>query len=196
MQLSPSTRASGNRANPSSACARRSYSATETSCASAPVGFPYRTKFPADAAPVVTTYQHGESVSVLSRRGAWAEVRIASGSGWAHANELVDAAEATKAEADNVKPHFTREPQPVSQPGVHGEVVLEADVNTDGVVTNVRTLKNTTGSTSLEMRNAASLRQAVFTPVVRHGRREAPCPSAPLRLAVERCTARAPSRRT
>jgi len=127
----------------------------------------------ADDAPVVTTYQHGESVSVLSRHSAWSEVRIASGSGWVHTNELADAAEATKAEADNTKPHFTRDPQPVSQPGVHGEVVLEADVNTDGIVTNVRTLKNTTGSMSLEMRNAESLRRAVFTPVVRHGRREA-----------------------
>jgi uncharacterized protein YgiM (DUF1202 family) len=127
----------------------------------------------ADEAPVVTTYQHGESVSVLSRRGAWAEVRIASGSGWVHASELEDAAEATKAEADNTKPHFVRDPQPVSQPGAHGEVVLEADVNTDGVVTNVRTLQNTTGSTSLETRNAESLRRAIFTPVVRHGRREA-----------------------
>jgi uncharacterized protein YgiM (DUF1202 family) len=126
----------------------------------------------ADDAPVVTTYQHGESVSILSRRGAWAEVRIASGSGWVHANELAGADEATK-EADNTKPHFTRDPQPVTQPGAHGEIVLEADVNTDGVVTNVRTLRNTTGSTSLEMRNATSLREAVFTPVVRHGRREA-----------------------
>jgi uncharacterized protein YgiM (DUF1202 family) len=126
----------------------------------------------ADDAPVVTTYQHGESVSILSRRGAWAEVRIASGSGWVHANELAGADEATK-EADNTKPHFTREPQPVSQPGAHGEIVLEADVNTDGIVTDVRTLQNTTGSSSLESRNATSLRQAVFTPVVRHGRREA-----------------------
>jgi uncharacterized protein YgiM (DUF1202 family) len=126
----------------------------------------------ADDAPVVTTYQHGESVSVLSRRGAWAEVRIASGSGWVHGDELAGAAEATQ-EADNTKPHFTHEPEPVSQPGVHGDVILEADVNTDGVVTNVRTLQNTTGSASLELRNVASLRQAVFTPVVRHGRREA-----------------------
>jgi uncharacterized protein YgiM (DUF1202 family) len=126
----------------------------------------------ADDAPVETTYQHGESVSILSRRGAWVEVRTASGSGWVHANELADAAEASKAEADNDKPHFTREPEPVTQPGVHGDVVLEADVNTDGIVTNVRTIQNTTGSASLEARNAASLRQAVFTPVVRHGRRE------------------------
>ena len=127
----------------------------------------------ADDAPVETTYQHGESVSILSRSGEWAEVRTANGSGWVHANELADAAEASKAEADNVKPHFTRDPQPVTQPGVHGDVILEADVNTDGIVTNVRTIRNTTGSASLEARNAASLRQAVFTPVVRHGRREA-----------------------
>lgn len=128
---------------------------------------------PSDEAPVVTSYQHGESVSVLSKRGTWAEVRIASGSGWVHSDELADAAEATKAEEDNLKPHFTRAPEPVTQPGVHGDIVLEADVNTDGIVTNVRTTRNDTGSSSLEQRNINSLRQATFTPVVRHGRREA-----------------------
>jgi len=46
-------------------------------------------------------------------------------------------------------------------------------VNTDGVVTNVRPISNTTGLQSLEARNILSLREAVFTPVVRHGRREA-----------------------
>jgi hypothetical protein len=127
---------------------------------------------PEDAAPVVTTYQHGESVSVLSRRGAWAEVRIAAGSGWVHGEELAGAAEATK-EADNTKPHFIRAPEPVTQPGVRGNITLEADVNTDGVVTNVRTVSNTTGSLSLEQRNIAELRRATFSPVVRHGRREA-----------------------
>jgi len=128
---------------------------------------------PDDGAPVVTTYQHGESVSVLSKRGAWSEVRTAVGSGWVHGDELVDATEAAKEAADNVHPHFTRPPQPVTQPGVSGELVFEADVNTDGIVTGVRTIRNTTGSVSLEQRNIASLRQAVFTPVVRHGRREA-----------------------
>jgi hypothetical protein len=128
---------------------------------------------PDDAAPVVTTYQHGESVSVLAKRGAWSEVRTASGSGWVHGGELADAIEAAKAEAENIHPHFTRPPQPVTQPGVRGELAFEADVNTDGVVTDVRTIRNTTGSVSLEQRNIASLRQAIFTPVVRHGRREA-----------------------
>jgi len=126
-----------------------------------------------DSAPVISTYQHGESVSILSRRGAWAEVRTAGGSGWAHVAELADAAEASKTEEDNIKPHFTTPPEPVTQPGAHGELVLEADVNTDGQVVNVRTLRNTTGSMSLEQRNITQLRRAIFTPVVRHGRREA-----------------------
>lgn len=127
---------------------------------------------PDDNAPVVTTYRQGESVSVLSKRGAWSEVQIAAGSGWVHTEELSNAVEATQALADNLNPHFTRAPQPVTQPGAHGELRLEADVNTDGVVVNVRTIRNTTGSMVLEQRNIASLRNAVFAPVVRHGKRE------------------------
>jgi uncharacterized protein YgiM (DUF1202 family) len=125
-----------------------------------------------DNAPVVTTYRQGESVSVLSKRGAWSEVQIAAGSGWVHSEELSNAVEATQALADNLNPHFTHAPQPVTQPGARGELVLEADVNTDGVVVNVRTITNTTGSVVLEQRNIASLRQAIFAPVVRHGKRE------------------------
>ena len=161
------------------ACSSEAPTTTETTDTRIPLSVEYvreatlkiHTK-PDDAAPVVTTYQHGESVSVLSRRGAWAEVRIAAGSGWVHGEELAGAAEATK-EADNTKPHFIRAPEPVTQPGVHGNIDLEADVNTDGVVTNVRTIRNTTGSVSLEQRNTAELRRATFSPVVRHGRREA-----------------------
>ncbi|MGH9422614.1 MAG: SH3 domain-containing protein, partial [Thermoanaerobaculia bacterium] len=125
-----------------------------------------------DNSPVVTTYRNGESVSVLSKRGGWSEVSMAVGSGWVHSEQLSSAAEATQALADNLTPRFTRAPQPVTQPGIHGELVLEADVNTDGVVVNVRTIRNTTGSLILEQRNTASLRQAVFAPVVRHGKRE------------------------
>lgn len=125
-----------------------------------------------DKSPVVMTYRNGESVSVMSKRGDWSEVQIAGGSGWVHAGELANAAEATQALADNLNPRFTHAPQPVTQPGARGELVLEADVNTDGVVVNVRTVRNTTGSINLEQRNIASLRNAVFAPVVRHGKRE------------------------
>jgi uncharacterized protein YgiM (DUF1202 family) len=126
---------------------------------------------PSHDAPVVTTWQHGESVSILSRRGGWTEVRLADGSGWVHGSELAGAAEATK-EADNTEPHFIRAPEPVTQPGVHGELVLEASVNTDGVVTSVRVVRNTTGSMAIQQRNVAELQRAVFRPMVRHGKRE------------------------
>ena len=126
-----------------------------------------------DDAPVVSTYQRGESVSILSRKGEWAEVRTVAGSGWVRLSELAGAAEAQKAVEDNLLPHFTRTPSPVSQPGAHGDLVFEANIDRDGNVVNIRTLSNTTGSMSLEQRNAASLQSALFTPVVRHGKREA-----------------------
>lgn len=161
------------------ACNGRAPEATDTTDTRMPIAVEYVRGAaltihaqPSDGAPVVTTYQNGESVSVLSRRGEWAEVRTAAGSGWARSGEMAEAAEAQKAEEDNLKPHFTRTPEPVTQPGGHGELVFEADVNADGIVTNVRTLSNTTGSASLEQRNTVSLRRAIFTPVMRHGRRE------------------------
>jgi uncharacterized protein YgiM (DUF1202 family) len=128
---------------------------------------------PSDDAAIISTYQRGESVSILARKGEWAEVRTASGSGWVHVADLAGAAEAQKAVEENLYPHFINTPAPISQPGAHGELVFEAQVDRDGIVTTVRTLSNTTGSMSLEQRNAASLQNAVFTPVVRKGKREA-----------------------
>jgi uncharacterized protein YgiM (DUF1202 family) len=128
---------------------------------------------PSDDAALVSTYQRGESVSILSRKGEWAEVRTAGGSGWVHIADLADASEAQKAVEENLYPHFINTPAPISQPGAHGELVFEAQVDRDGIVTTVRTLSNTTGSMSLEQGNAASLQNAVFTPVVRKGKREA-----------------------
>jgi len=126
---------------------------------------------PRDDAPVVAEYANGESVSVLSRRAKWSEIRTASGSGWVHDDDLATAAEAKQAEADSLTPRFRVTPQPVSQPGASGEIVLIAQVNSDGEVTSVMTQSNTTGSKDLELKNAASLRRARFQPIVRHGER-------------------------
>jgi TonB family protein len=123
---------------------------------------------PSDAAPVVTKYQNGEAVDILSRRGDWTEIRMASGSGWVHS---ADVAPAAATPADDTKPHFRREPAPVTEPGAHGEMVLEASVNSDGQVVAVRVVRNTTGSRSLEAKNINSLQQALFEPMVRHGQR-------------------------
>ncbi|HEX8254371.1 MAG TPA: SH3 domain-containing protein [Thermoanaerobaculia bacterium] len=123
-----------------------------------------------DTAPIVATYQNGEAISVLADKGEWLEVRTGDRSGWAKASELVDAAAAEKQEAEpEVK--FRVMPVPVSAPSAKGEIYLEADVNTDGEVTSVRTITNTTGSMALEAQNTASLKAARFYPIMQKGER-------------------------
>ncbi|HET7433310.1 MAG TPA: SH3 domain-containing protein [Thermoanaerobaculia bacterium] len=124
-----------------------------------------------DGAPVISTYQNGEALAVLSKQGDWLEVRAGDGSGWVRASDLGTAQEKTAEEA-NPTPKFRVMPLPVSAPGAHGEVYFEADVNTDGEVVNVKTLSNTTGSEGLAGQNANALRAAKFQPIVIKGERK------------------------
>ncbi|HEV2721918.1 MAG TPA: TonB family protein [Thermoanaerobaculia bacterium] len=126
---------------------------------------------PSDSAPVIARYADGESVSVLSRRGEWSEVRTVDGSGWARASGLATAAESKTTESDNVTPRFRKAPAPVTEPGAHGEIRLEANVNSDGEVLDVKVERNTTGSPSLLAKNIAALQRARFVPIVQHGKR-------------------------
>jgi len=128
---------------------------------------------PHDDSPVIATYGSGQSVSVLAHRGDWDEVRVAGRSGWARAASLANAAEAKRAESDNLSPRFRIAPAPVTSPFAHGEIVLEANVNQDGEVIDVRTTTNTTGSPELVMQNSHALRAARFEPIVQHGQRKA-----------------------
>jgi uncharacterized protein YgiM (DUF1202 family) len=125
---------------------------------------------PDDAAAVVTTFLNGESVSVLSRRGDWVEVRTARGSGWAHANELTNAA-AAAAEEKNPSPKFRVAPSPISAPGTSGTIYIEAAVNTDGDVTSTKLISNTTGSEMLAARNQEAIMHAKFYPIVQKGQK-------------------------
>ena len=124
-----------------------------------------------DTSPVIVTYENGEAVSVMSRKGDWVEVRVGDHTGWAHGGDLGSAAEA-QAQQDNPSPRFRKFPAPVSAPSAHGELYFEADVNTDGDVVGVKTLENTTGSEGLAAQNAASLQSAKFYPIVVHGGRQ------------------------
>jgi TonB family protein len=124
-----------------------------------------------DASPVVTKFLSGESVSILSRQKEWVELRTTDGSGWAHAADLTNAAGA-KAEEANPTPRFRKVPSPVTQPGVHGTVYIEAAVNTEGEVTRVQIITNTTGSVALAEQNAAALKQAKFYPIVQKGEKK------------------------
>ena len=124
-----------------------------------------------DASPVVTKFLNGESVSILARQNDWVELRTSDGSGWAHAADLTNAAGA-KAEEANPTPRFRKAPSPVSQPGAHGTVYIEAAVNTEGEVTRAQIITNTTGSAALAEQNAAALKQAKFYPIVQKGQKK------------------------
>ena len=120
---------------------------------------------PAANAPVVATYHQGQSVTVLSKKGDWSEIRLNEGkSGWAPSSEMTDNVESMTSTPS--APRFRTPPAPVySQTSVHGEIVFDASVSEQGDVSNVTTVSNTTGSTSLEMQNKAEIQKAKFFPM-------------------------------
>jgi hypothetical protein len=120
------------------------------------------------ASPVITSYKTGESVSVLSKKGGWIEVRTIDGSGWAEAAGVAAKAE-DAVPTDMTSVRFRIPPSAVSNPSAHGELAFEALVNTDGEVVSVKTVTNTTGSTELERQNRESLLKAKFQPIVVKG---------------------------
>ena len=126
---------------------------------------------PAEITPVITHFKHGESISVMSHKGDWAEVRTALGSGWVHQKDLVGA-EAAASSKDNPNPQFEHSPSPVTAPSAHGTIYIQADVNTDGEITNTTLVENTTGSPDLAEKNMAALKHAKFYPILIHGERK------------------------
>ncbi|HEY8182620.1 MAG TPA: SH3 domain-containing protein [Thermoanaerobaculia bacterium] len=126
---------------------------------------------PGDITPVITHYKHGESISVLSHKGDWAEVRTAMGNGWVHQKDLVGAEEAASSK-ENPNPRFEHAPSPVTAPSAHGTIYIQADVNTDGDITNTTLIDNTTGSPDLAEKNMAALKRAKFYPILIHGERK------------------------
>jgi uncharacterized protein YgiM (DUF1202 family) len=125
---------------------------------------------PDDASPVVSTFLSGESVSLLSRKESWVEVKTAGASGWAHSADLTTA-DVAKQEAKTPTPKFRVPPSPVVQPGAHGAIFIEANVNDQGEVTSTKVITNETGSAALAAQNEAALRRARFYPIVQKGQR-------------------------
>ncbi|MFA6955718.1 MAG: SH3 domain-containing protein [Thermoanaerobaculia bacterium] len=126
---------------------------------------------PRDDATLVTTYKTGESVSILGEKGEWSEIKLNfEKSGWAKTTSLVASKAEVGSTTDQVR--FRIAPEPVTQPGIHGVIVLEATVNVHGDVTGVKTLQNTTGRKDIESRTAESLRKAKFYPLLRNGKAE------------------------
>lgn len=122
-------------------------------------------------APIIATFGNGEAVSVLAEKGEWVEVRTGDRTGWAKMSDLTTAA-AKEAAEENPQPKFRVMAMPVSAPSARGEIYIEADVNSDGEVTSVRMIQNTTGSEALGNQNMDALRQAKFYPIVIKGERQ------------------------
>lgn len=128
-------------------------------------------KWAKEDSPVVAKFLNGESVSIMSKRGDWVEVRIANGTGFVKASDLGTAA-AAQAEKENPNPKFRNVPSPVTAPGTKGTVYIEAIVNTEGEVTSTKILENSTGRPELGLRNAEALERAKFYPIVIKGQRK------------------------
>ena len=125
---------------------------------------------PVENAPVTASYLNGETLSVFGQQGEWSEVRVGAGAGWVRTAEL-GSADDVQQQRDNPVPSFRVAPSPVTQLTARGDIHLEATVNTDGDVVDVRTLYNDTGSEALVAQNTAALRKAKFHPMVRDGKK-------------------------
>lgn len=124
---------------------------------------------PALDAPVVDGYGLTEAVSILEKKGEWCLVRTYSGTGWVKQTDLVTGAVAEK--MDTTTPRFFIPPKEVLF-NANGEIWLQAKVNTDGDVVEVKTIKNTTRSTVLENANVEALKVAKFYPIIDKGTRK------------------------
>src|ERR1051326_8379210 len=86
---------------------------------------------PRAGATQITQYGINETVSILTKRGEWSEVRTVDGSGWVLTSELMDAAKA-KAIADDPTPRFLVAAPAVPDARARGEIDLVAKGHTDG----------------------------------------------------------------
>ncbi|MGA7614751.1 MAG: SH3 domain-containing protein [Thermoanaerobaculia bacterium] len=127
---------------------------------------------PDAASPVIDHYPAGETVSILSVRGGWAEVRLGrGGSGWILRDQMGEQVKTSEESSTPQSVRFRVLPQPVfAQSEVHGDIVLEAHVNEQGNVYEVHVVSDSTGSPALVDQNMKELRAAKFYPMRVNGR--------------------------
>lgn len=124
---------------------------------------------PAEDAPVVGSYGFSEAVSVVEKKGDWSLVRTFDGNGWSKSKDMMTPEKS--AEIDPLIPRFYHAPEVIPWRG-RGELSYQARVNTDGLVIDVKLMKNTTGSEAIANANADALKNASFYPMVEKGMRK------------------------
>jgi uncharacterized protein YgiM (DUF1202 family) len=131
---------------------------------------------PSSDAEVVTQVKKGTELGVLRSDESWVKVRLADGStGWV-AERFVSSGGAaqkkTKAKRSGCLPDsdfaFLETPTPTfSDSAAHGLVVVEATVNTKGIVTATKVVSNGTGDEALAFLTAREIKSAKFSPPIR-----------------------------
>jgi uncharacterized protein YgiM (DUF1202 family) len=126
-------------------------------------------------AEVIVQLKKGTLLSVLREDESWTRVRLASGeTGWVASRFVSSGAETKKTRRGGGKcpPDsdyaFTETPTlAFSDSGAHGLVVVEATVNTKGIVTATKVVSNGTGDETLAFLAQKEIRAAKFSPPIR-----------------------------
>ena len=121
-------------------------------------------------AQTLGAYGFGETIAILAQKCDWNEMLLLDGTGWVKAADLMSGDQA-KQFSDNPVPRFYQPPVAVPYAG-HGEVVLQAKVNTSGEVYDVTQASSSVSSQPVVDANVMALRQAKFYPMVDHGQRK------------------------
>jgi TonB family protein len=128
------------------------------------------------SAAVVTQVRRGTRLSVLADSDGWLRVRLASGEeGWVSAQHV---SRDLRAQSDSPRRRgcppdsdyrFLKTPVPTfSDSGAHGLVIVEANVNENGVVTSTKVVSNGTGDEALAFLAEKEIRSAAFEAPVRN----------------------------
>ena len=123
-------------------------------------------------ADVLTQVRKGTVLSVLRREDGWVKVRLADErEGWVAARFVSGDPKAPRKggclpDSDYA---FLQAPTPsFSEDGAHGLVVVEANVDTKGVVTSTKLISNGTGDEALAFLAAREIKSARFSPPIRN----------------------------
>ena len=134
---------------------------------------------PSTDAEILQQAKRGEALSVLVDDDGWLKVRLKNGvTGWvsgAHVTRAEDVGNSrptTKRKSgcpDDSDFAFTKTPtlafSEIRKPGL---IVVDAYVNTKGVVTSTKVISNTTGDESLAFLAEREIKSAEFTPPIRN----------------------------
>lgn len=127
---------------------------------------------PSTQGEIVTTAKRGTALSVLKDGDEWLKVRLGDGrEGWVAERFVGTQAETKKSVKRDCESDYSFIQTPslsFTEQDSHGLVVVEATVNTKGVVTATKVISNTTGNKDAGAVAEKEIRSAKFSPPIRN----------------------------